>query len=76
MYYVNNIVGEHDKARGQAFAGMSYTLSSVLGTFLGGNIIDLLGVNMMLIIGSILAAVGTIIVWVTVQETSMHSETV
>lgn len=75
VYYVNNIVGEHDKARGQAFAGMSYTLSSVLGTFLGGNIIDLLGVNMMLIIGSILAAVGTIIVWVTVQETSMHSET-
>lgn len=36
----------------------------------------LYGISVMLIIGSILAAVGTIIVWVTVQETSMHSETV
>lgn len=68
IYYVNSIVGEHDKARGQAFAGMSYTLSSVLGTFIGGNIIDLMGVNMMLIIGSILAAVGTLVVFVTVEQ--------
>lgn len=68
VYYVNDIVGEHDKARGQAFAGMSYTFSSVLGTFIGGNIIDLLGVNMMLVIGSILAAIGTLVVWFTVQE--------
>lgn len=72
IYYVNSLVGEHDKARGQAFAGMSYTLSSVLGTLLGGNIIDMFGVNMMLVIGSILATVGTIIVWITVQETEVY----
>lgn len=68
IYYVNGIVGDNDKARGQAFAGMSYTLSSVLGTFIGGNLIDLMGVNMMLIIGSILAAVGTLVVFVTVEQ--------
>ena len=70
IYYVNNLVGEYDKARGQAFAGMSYTLSSVLATFLGGNIIDLLGVNMMLIIGTGLALFGTVIVWITAQDTT------
>lgn len=68
VYYVNDLVGEHDKAQGQAYAGMSYTLSSVIATFLGGNIIDLLGVNMMLLIGTVLAAVGTLIVWVLVQK--------
>lgn len=67
IYYVNSTVGNHDKARGQAFAGMSYTLSSVIGTLIGGNIIDLMGVNMMLIIGSILAAIGTLVVFVTVE---------
>lgn len=68
VYYVNNMVGEHDKAKGQAFAGMAYTLASVIGSFLGGNIIDLLGVNMMLLIGSGLAAFGTVVVWITAQD--------
>ena len=68
VYYVNNMVGEHDKAKGQAFAGMAYTLASVIGSFLGGNIIDLLGVNMMLLIGSGLAAFGTVVVWITMVE--------
>ncbi len=70
VYYVNNLVGENDKAKGQAYAGMAYTLSSVLGSFLGGNIIDWLGVDMMLIIGSVLAAVGTVVVWITVEDRS------
>lgn len=71
VYYVNNLVGEHDRAKGQAFAGMSYTISSVIASFLGGNMIDVLGVNMMLLIGTGLALIGTAIVWFTVQETEM-----
>lgn len=74
VYYVNNLVGEHDKARGQAFAGMSYTLSSVLGTLIGGNIIDYLGVNAMLLVGTLLAVLGTVIVWITVEETTDKSK--
>lgn len=70
VYYANDLVGEHDKARGQAFAGMSYTLASVLATLIGGNIIDFLGVDMMLIIGTALAIIGTVIVWITIQDTT------
>lgn len=72
VYYVNSLMGEHDKARGQAFAGMAYTVASVIGTLTGGNIIDLLGVNMMLVIGTILAVVGTIIVWITVENVEVN----
>lgn len=68
VYYVNAKVGEFDKARGQAYAGMAYTLSSVIATFLGGNMIDWFGVNMMLVIGTVLAGIGTVIVWVTAEE--------
>lgn len=67
VYYVNNLVGENDKAQGQAYAGMSYTIASVLGTFLGGTLIDSFGVNMMLITGTVLAAIGTIIVWFSIE---------
>ncbi len=69
VYYVNEIVGEYDKAKGQAYAGMSYTIASVLATFLGGNMIDMMGVNNTLLMGSASAAVGTIILWFTTEKT-------
>lgn len=61
VYYVNNLVSEHDKAQGQAYAGMSYTIASVVGTFVGGNIIDEYGVNSMLLFGTVLAILGSIV---------------
>lgn len=68
VYYVNDLVGKNDKAQGQAYAGMAYTIASVLATFMGGNIIDVYGVNMMLIVGSIMASVGSIVVWINTKK--------
>ncbi len=68
VYYVNNLVGENDKAQGQAYAGMSYTIASVIGTFVGGNIIDRFGVNSMLLFGTALALAGSIVVWFTIKQ--------
>lgn len=72
VYYVNNLVGDYDKAQGQAYAGMAYTISSVIASFLGGIIIDLLGVNNMLFIGTVLAAFGTIIIYFTAEEVKQN----
>lgn len=69
VYYVNNLVDDCDKAQGQAYAGMSFTIASVLATSIGGNLIDVYGVNTMLIVGSIAAAVGTFILWIVMKET-------
>lgn len=68
VYYVNNIVGDYDKAQGQAYAGMSFTTASVLATFLGGYMIDNIGVSKMLLVGTAVAAVGTVILWFAVEE--------
>lgn len=68
VYYVNDLVGEHDKAQGQAYAGMSYTIASVIGTFIGGSIIDHYGVNSMLLFGTVLAFAGSVIVWFTIRN--------
>ncbi len=65
VYYVNELVKADDKAQGQAYAGMAFTIASVLATSLGGNIIDMFGVNTMLIAGTVSAAVGTAILWKT-----------
>lgn len=68
VYYANDFVGEFDKAQAQAYAGMAYTIASVLASFLGGNIIDMLGVDRMLQIGSLVALVGSVVVWAAVRE--------
>lgn len=68
VFYVNFLVGEEDKAKGQAFAGMSYTVASVLATFFGGFIIDALGVDMMLIMGTVSSFIGTVILWITCKQ--------
>lgn len=68
VYYVNSLVGEHDKARGQAYAGMAYTIASVIATFVGGYIIDLFGINTLLLGGTILAILGTAILWIFIED--------
>lgn len=68
VYYVNELVGNYDKAQGQAYAGMSFTIASVIATFTGGNMIDWWGVSTMLVVGTVMAIVGTIIVWISVED--------
>ncbi len=73
VYYVNDLVGENDKAQGQAYAGMAYTIASVVSTSLGGYIIDIFGVNAMLISGTICAAIGTAILFISIRELGTDS---
>lgn len=59
VYYVNHVIREADKVKGQALMGMSWALSGMLGGFLGGFILDADGgVNLMLMMGVIISAAG------------------
>lgn len=68
VYYVNELVGDEDIAQGQAYAGMSMTIANVLATSIGGNIIDMYGVNRMLIVGTMAAVLGTVILYFSVND--------
>lgn len=68
VYYINAVMAPEDTVKGQAYFTMTYTLSSVLGGPLGGRLIDTLGVNAMLLFGTVSAAIGTVIVCCFVQR--------
>ena len=74
VYYVNKIVDEHDTAQGQAYAGMTLTIGNVIGNFFGGSVIDHFGVNMLLLIGSIIAIIGTIIFWIGIDKSENETK--
>lgn len=68
LYYANNKVSSVDMVKGQAFITASYTLGCAIGNFTGGQILQIADVRMMLIAGVIMAAMGTIILFVTVDK--------
>ena len=63
-YYVSNNISESDQVKGQAFVTSAITIGGVFSNLISGVILDNLGIKPMLITGTIIAAVGAIIVFV------------
>lgn len=68
LYYASNKVSLEDMVKGQAFITASYTLGCAAGNFTGGQLVEALGVVAMLVAGVIIAAAGTIILFLTVEK--------
>ena len=69
VFYINAIMAPEDSVKGQAFYTMSMTLGNVLGAIVAGRILDNLGVQAMLVFGTVSALVGAVIVLVFTQRT-------
>ena len=70
VYYVNAVMEPEDAIKGQAYFTMSYTLGSVLGSLLGGTLIDLAGVQVMLLFATVSALFGAVIIFIFAERTS------
>lgn len=70
VYYVNAIMKEQDAIKGQAYMTMTYTFGSVLGALIGGPLIDIAGVNAMLIFATVSAFAGMLIVVFAAERTT------
>lgn len=68
VYYINAVMEPQDAVKGQAYYTMAFTLANVIGGILGGRMIDALGVGAMLALGTVSAAVGTIVVCLFTQK--------
>jgi len=67
-YYVKQRVSEGDMVKGQAVAVVTFTFGTALGSFVGGQAIDLFGIDAMLLTALLLAAAGTIIINLNVNR--------
>lgn len=71
VFYINAIMAPEDSVKGQAFYTMSLTLGNVLGAIVAGRILDKMGVQAMLVFGTVSALVGAVIVLVFTQRTKV-----
>lgn len=70
VYYVNQIMEEKDRVKGQAYMTVTNTLGGVLGSALGGALIDGFGIQMMLTVSVVAAAAGMGIMSVSTEKGS------
>lgn len=67
VYYAQSKVRPADMVKGQAFVTASYALGCSAGNFAGGHLLNL-GVSAILTAGILMAAVGTVIIFLTVNR--------
>ncbi len=74
VYYVNSIVEDRDKVKGQAMLGVaSVGIAGTTANITGGKILDTLGVSPMLMLGTIVTAMGVIIVCLTTERSALKA---
>ena len=68
LYYANDKIAPADMVKGQAFITASYTLGCAIGNFIGGQLLEFFNVRILLLAGIVMAAVGTVILFFTVDK--------
>lgn len=70
VYYVGEIVAPRDAVKGQTYVVLAHTLGGLIAQFLGGALIDGVGVGMALSVCIALSIVGAGILAVSVRQTA------
>ncbi|WFR57654.1 MFS transporter [Anaerocolumna sp. AGMB13025] len=69
VYYVNSIVEDHDKVKGQAMLGVATLgIAGSIANITGGKILDTFGVSDMLLLGTLVTALGFVIVMFSTEK--------
>lgn len=68
VYYANEKVAPGDMVKGQAFITSSYTLGCAMGNLTGGQLMERVGVSGLLAAGVVIAALGTLVLLLTVER--------
>ncbi len=68
VYYVNHLMNEKDRVKGQAYMTVTNTVGSIVGSLLGGALIDYAGVGNMLLASTLIALAGAVIIFMGIEK--------
>ena len=63
VYYINELMDENDKIKGQGFYSMTFTIGSIVSSVTGGYLIDRFSVNIMLVVAVAAGLIGSLILF-------------
>jgi PPP family 3-phenylpropionic acid transporter len=69
IYYVNSIINEEDKNKGQAMLGAATIgIAGTIASITGGRLLDISGVSDMMMLGTIVALIGFVIILFSTEK--------
>ncbi|EOH97583.1 MFS transporter [Enterococcus pallens] len=68
VYYTNQIIPQKDLIKGQTLMATANTIGGIAGSFLGGVLLNFFSVQAMLLVGTIISATGTLIVFFAAED--------
>lgn len=68
VYYVERLLPAGDRIKGQAYMTMTATAGSVVGSLVGGALLDVGGVSVMLVVGVAIAAGGMVLTLISAES--------
>lgn len=68
VYYVNRVIASKDKVKGQSMIDIAQVSASVIGSILGGIFLDVKGVDFMLIVGTVVSAIGAVLLFCIIKK--------
>ena len=71
VYYVNSLMQDRDRIKGQAYMTMTLSIGTIIGTLTGGVLIDLFGVNGMLVVSVAAGVAGMAVLMATIGKDEM-----
>lgn len=67
-HYINELMSEEDQTKGQTFVMAAVTLGNVVGSLVGGQLVQNQGISAMLQFGILLSFVGMLIIFYTIKK--------
>lgn len=68
VMFIDEVMSKGEAVKGQAFFTMMTTVASIIGSLIGGVILDISGAKMLTLIATVFTAVGTLILIATVDK--------
>jgi PPP family 3-phenylpropionic acid transporter len=74
IHYVGQIMDLKDRIKGQAFTSVTMTLGGVTGSLLGGWLLSATSIYNMLLLGTFLSLVGSVIAYLSIENIAMEKK--
>ena len=68
VMFINEVMSKGEAVKGQAFFTMMSTVASIIGSLIGGVILDISGAKMLTLIATIITAAGTVILIMSIDK--------
>lgn len=68
VYYTNKITKPQDKVKGQGYGAMAACVAAVFANLTGGALLDHFGIFIMLLVGTAISSIGTLIVLMFTED--------